>query len=119
MEIKQLIDEMNGMIMEGQILEAFEKFYDDDVVMQENNEEAREGKDANREYEKKFVDSIEEFHGANVEAVGIDEDNNKTLVQWEMDVTFKGGDRKKMKQIAVQKWKDGKVIKEQFYYDTK
>lgn len=119
MDVKNLVNEMNGMIMQGKLLDAFEEFYDENVVMQENNEEPRVGKDANREYEKKFVDSISEFHGANIEAVGVDEDNNKTLVQWEMDVTFKGGERKKMKQVAVQQWENGKIIREQFYYDPR
>ena len=36
--------------------------------------------------------------------------------EWEMDVTYKGAPRMKMCQVAVQKWQDGKIINERFYY---
>jgi len=49
MGIKEDVKEMNDMILAGQIMEAFEKFYADDVVMQENSDEPRVGKEVNRE----------------------------------------------------------------------
>jgi hypothetical protein len=33
-----------------------------------------------------------------------------------MDVSFKGGNRVQMRQVAVRTWKDGKVVHERFYY---
>ena len=32
------------------------------------------------------------------------------------DITFKDGNRVNMKQVAVQTWKDGKIIREDFYH---
>jgi hypothetical protein len=32
-------------------------------------------------------------------------------------VTFKGGQRMKLEQVAVRRWKDGKIVKERFYYN--
>ena len=54
------------MILEGKTLEAFEKFYAEDVVMQDNDYPARVGKDVNRQYEEAFVNGITEFRGAKV-----------------------------------------------------
>ena len=34
-----------------------------------------------------------------------------------MDVTFKGGARNKLAQIAVRTWNDGQVVRERFYYN--
>lgn len=120
MNLKEKIDEMNRMVASGQNMEAFEKFYHDEVVMQENNQPVTAGKAANREREKKaqeqMMASIEQFHGAEAIAVAVGE--NTTMVEWSFDMTYKGGKRSKMEQVAVQKWKDGKIIHERFYYPT-
>jgi hypothetical protein len=44
--------------------------------------------------------------------------DNVTTSEWEMDVTYKGAPRMKMCQVAVQKWKDGQIINERFYYSA-
>ena len=48
-DLRTLVDELNQMILEGKILDAFEKFYADDVVMQDNDYPVRVGKDMNRQ----------------------------------------------------------------------
>lgn len=108
--------ELNQAILGGDILGAFEKYYADDVVMQENAGEPRRGKDANRKHEEEFVNSMEEFHGAEITATAVNGD--VAFTEWVMDVTFKGGGRTKMQQVAVRRWKDGQVVFERFYYDT-
>jgi hypothetical protein len=40
-----------------------------------------------------------------------------TFSEWYMDVTFKNGQRAKMSQVAVRKWKNGKVAHERFFYN--
>ena len=54
-DLKTNVDQLNNMILEGKILDAFEKFYADDVVMQDNDYPVREGKELNRQYEESFV----------------------------------------------------------------
>jgi ketosteroid isomerase-like protein len=120
MNLKETVEEMNRMIISGQNMDAFEKYYHEDVVMQENNQPATAGKAANREREKKaqeqMMASVEQFHGAEAKSVAIGD--NTTMVEWSFDMTYKGGKRSKMEQVAVQKWKDGKIIHERFYYST-
>ena len=115
--IKDKVEDLVKMINEGKILEAFEKYYDDNVVMQENNTELRIGKDANREYEKAFVNGIVEFHEA--KTLGIATGENYSTVESFMDVTHKDWGRVARAQVAVQRWENGKIINEKFYYDTK
>ncbi len=117
MGIKEDVKELNDMILKGQVMEAFEKFYADDVVMQENSGELRVGKDICREFEKKFMESVEEFHGMKLNASAFSNDGEIAMNYWDMDVTFKGGKRKKSSQVSVQKWKDDKIVKERFFYD--
>ena len=101
-------------ILAGKIVETFDQFYADDIVMSENGADERVGKAANRVYEEQFVNSIEEFHGASTGDVLIDGD--KAAVEWTFDFTPKGGERVIQKQVALQTWKVGKVIKEVFYH---
>ena len=117
MGIKEDVKELNDMIMQGKGMEAFEKFYADDCTMQENSDEPRVGKDACREFEKQFMEMIEEFHGMNLNATAFSDDGEIAMNYWDMDVTMKGKPRKKSSQVAVQKWKDGKIIKERFFYN--
>ena len=100
-------------ILSGQILETFDTWYHDDVVMTENGANARVGKAANREYEQNFVENVQ-FHGAKTGRVVIDGDH--AAVEWEFDFTPTGGDRVVQKQVALQTWQDGKIIREDFYY---
>ncbi|HEX3033672.1 MAG TPA: SnoaL-like domain-containing protein [Thermodesulfobacteriota bacterium] len=116
MRLKELVEELNSMILKGQILEAFEKYYADDVVMQENEQPPTVGKDANREREKEFLAKITEFRGAEVKAVAIGDD--VTTVEWFFDYTHKDWGKKSYHQVAVQRWKDGKIVHERFYYGS-
>lgn len=114
--VADLDRKLNDQILAGQILEAFETFYADDVVMQENKKDPRHGKDENREYEKQFVGSVKEFHGAGVTASAVSGDVSFT--EWWMDITFQDGNRARLEQVAVRTWRDGKVARERFYYDS-
>lgn len=115
LDIRALDRELNETILGGGILEAFEKFYAEDCVMQENAEEPRVGKDVNREFEKAFLDSIAEFHGARL--LGSATGKDISFSEWQFDVTFKEGGRVLMSQATVRRWKDGKVSSERFYHN--
>ncbi len=58
----------------------------------------------------------EKFNQKVFKAVAVGDDT--TMVEWSFDMTYKGGQRSKMEQVAVQKWKDGKIIHERFYYSS-
>ena len=115
LDVRTLDKELNDMILQGKILEAFDKFYGDDVTMQENYDPPREGKAACREYELAFLDSVAEFHGMELLASATGKD--VSFSEWTMDVTFKEMGRVQMAQTAVRRWKDGKVASERFYYN--
>jgi ketosteroid isomerase-like protein len=114
MSIKAQVQSVIDGILKGKILETFDAYYADDVVMSENRTEERVGKAVNREYEIKFLENVQELHGAKVDRVVIDGDY--AAVEWSFDITFKDGNRVKMQQVAVQTWKDGKIIREDFYH---
>ncbi len=114
MDIEANVKDLNQMILEGKMMDAFEKYYADDVVMQEINMEPTVGKDANREREKKWLDGITDFRGAEVKNVAVGD--NVSMVEWFMDYSHKEYGDVTMDQVAVQNWKDGKIVKEVFYH---
>jgi ketosteroid isomerase-like protein len=114
MNIKTQVEAVIDGILAGKILETFDAYYANDVVMSENQTEERVGKALNREYEIKFLENILEFHGAEVGRVMVDGDH--AAVEWSFDITFKDGNRVNMQQVTVQTWKDGKIIREDFYH---
>lgn len=114
-DIRARVDDLNNGILEGRLLEVFDAYYDDDVVMSENgaHDESRVGKANNRAYEEYFVNHAV-FHGARVDDVIVD--GNKASVTWWMDIEFDGV-RFQRSQVAVQEWNDaGRIVKETFYY---
>ena len=113
---KELVLDLVKMIGEGKIMEAFEKYYADNIVMQENETAPRVGKDANRAFEEAFVGGITEFRESKV--LGITWGDNISMVESYMDATHKDWGVMKKTQVAVQRWENGKIVSEKFYYDT-
>lgn len=112
--IAELDRQLNAAILAGNALEAFEQFYADDVVMQENDAEPTVGKDANRAREKEFFNAITEFRGAEVLATATGE--NVSFSHWHMDYTHSEWGDRDYRQVAVRTWRNGKIVREVFHY---
>jgi hypothetical protein len=112
--IAELDKYLNDSILSGKAMEAFEKVYDDNIVMQENTEPEYRGKDFNRKREEEFLASVEAWHGGKVLASAVSGD--VSFSEWEMDISLKGVGRITMSQVAVRRWKDGKIVHERFYH---
>ncbi len=113
-DLKERVDALNAMIAQGKIMEAMREFYADDVVMGENDNPPYEGLAANLEREQQFVDNTQWF---GLELKGVALGDNLSMVRWWMDFHNKGyGQRLAFTQVAVQRWRDGKIYDERFYY---
>lgn len=108
------VNDLNSLILQGKAMEGFEKYYADDVVMQENSMPATAGKNANREREQAFFGGITEFRGAQIHDVAVNE--NVAMIVSSMDYTHKEYGVRNYTQVAVQHWKDGKIVNERFFY---
>jgi hypothetical protein len=63
-----------------------------------------------------LLQSINEVHDGGILSFADDAQNNKTMVESWMDLTFTNGIRIKMQQVAVQTWENGLIINEIFYH---
>lgn len=110
------VAELNALILEGRILDAFDKFYAPEVRMQDNDYPVREGFEVNRQYEEAFVNGLTEFRGAKVLNTLISDDI--VCVEWWFDYTHKDYGVRNYRQVAVQRWKNGQIVEEKFYYNN-
>lgn len=107
--------ELNQALQDQNVLETFDRFYADDVVMQENSREPCRGKAANRQRTLDWVGTVSQFHAARL--IGSAISGDRAYSEWEHDMTYKNGVRYQINEIAVRVWRDGKVVSEQFYWD--
>ena len=115
-DLRTNVDLLNQMVLEGKILDAFDKYYAEEVVMQDNDYPAREGKSLNRQYEESFVNGLTEFRGAKVLNTLVSDD--MAVTEWWFDYTHKDYGTRTYRQLAVQRWKNGKIVEEKFYYNN-
>jgi hypothetical protein len=111
--IKSLDNQLNDMILHGDLMQAFEKFYAENVEMIENMDSFK-GKEVNRSREQEFMSAIQKMDAC--ELLGHAISGDTTYTEWHMDVTFKNGQRSNMYQVAVRHWKDGQIVQERFYH---
>lgn len=72
------------------------------------------GIDAIRKKGQEFNEQVEEVHGGYVSDFLVA--GNHIACAMGMEVTFKGMGRTKIDEIAVYEVRDGKIVKEQFFY---
>jgi hypothetical protein len=114
---KERIEDIYQMLGQGQLLDAFDKYYAENVTMIEVGESVKEGKAVCRAAEVAFLGAIENFNGMGIEAIAASADGNTTMVEVWMDILFKGAPSNTvMKQVAVQKWHEGLIVEEKFYH---
>ena len=113
-DVRHRVDTLNTMIQQGRIMDAMDEFYADDVVMAENDAEPTVGLAANLERERDFVNNTQ-WHGLELQDVVVNGDTS--MVRWWLDFTNSNyGQRLAFTQVAFQRWVEGKIVEERFYY---
>ena len=114
--LQQRLNDLFGYIRQGKIIEAMNEFYDKDTVMQENANPPTKGLAANIEREKQFMSGVKELKAFTVTASGVGD--NVTFYESTSDFVTTSGVSGHVEQVSVAKWRNGKIVRERFYYDT-
>lgn len=118
MSVLENAQKLQQMLGEGKVMEAFEELYHENVQVYEMpTGEHRNGKDAQRKAIEGWMGMVQEHHGGGCNSITANEDTGITCAETWTDFTPKEGDRMKMQEVAVQKWQDGQIIEEKFYYN--
>lgn len=115
MPLADSVNDLNRMIEEGQILEAFETYYAEDVVMQEVGQEPRHGKEANRAYEQAWISGLKRISITH-KGVAVNEETGRVYVEAHYDFDHEKWGPLSYDQVAAQRWEDGKIVEETFYH---
>lgn len=122
MDTKQVGEKLVGLCREGKNLEALDTLYSPDIVSVEatsmpGNPAEQSGIDAVRGKNQEWFNN-HEVHSASAE--GPFPNGDRFAVKYHYDVTAKGGpmagQRFAMDEVAVYTVKDGKIVREEFFY---
>ena len=120
MTTQEVANRFNQLAQENKWMEIQDELYSDDAVSIEPPHAAAaglqnaQGRDALKRKAEEFNKSIEEMHSGycSEPVVG----GTHFAVAMGMDVTMKGAGRMSMDEIAVYEVKNGKIVKEQFFF---
>lgn len=111
-DIRTHDDQLNQMTKAGKILDALERFYDDDCTFQEGNQPVRRGRKAQHDHLSGFFATLKKFNGATLHSQGVGA--NTTLTEWTFDMVGPNGPIV-WNEILRRQWENGKVVSERYY----
>ncbi len=118
MTTQEVANKLVAYVRQGQIFEAQNELYGDDIVCIEPEgamaPHITKGKEAVAEKGKQFASMIEERHGGSCSdpIVG----GRYFSISMAIDCTLKGMGRQLFDEVCVYEVKDGKIAQEQFFY---
>ena len=109
------IHELNSLIVLYMYEEALDKFYDENIVIHENEDAPVVGLSAYKERAKKiFYNNVSNY---SAKLLNVIVSNELTACEWHYQFDHKIWGHWDKIQLSVQRWKDGKIIHERHYYD--
>ena len=104
----------------GHFFQAIDTLYDENIVSVEAAESPMfameiHGLEGVRDKNRRWSD-VNEVHS--VRAEGPYPHHDKFAVHWYFDVTPQGGQRVTFDEVAIYTIRDGKVVREEFFYDA-
>jgi len=120
MTIQEVANRLTNLCRQGKYEEAQRELYSDaaDSIEPPHSKGAQtvKGLDAIIKKGAEFQAMVEAVHGGSVSDPIIADDH--FAVALVLDITMKGMGRTKMEELCVYEVKDGKVVKEQFFYSS-
>jgi ketosteroid isomerase-like protein len=110
----ETVEAFYALVQHGQFLEAVDRFYDENIVSTDNNNDPTKGID-------NFRKAVEQF-AANtqlekLELLSTIIDQNLTVAHWHYIFTHKTFGKMDYRQVSVQRWSNGKIIQENHFYN--
>ncbi len=111
--LKALIEDLDRMVLAGNILGVVDRYFADDVVSQEGNAPPVRGKAANRARLEAFLSSLRAFNGATLHSYGVGDD--VTLSEYTFDLVAEDGTSLIWNEVIRRRWANGQVVDERYY----
>ncbi len=115
MSIKPQVVDLISLVEKGHTLEAMTRYYAENVAMQENVSPPSVGFAENYAREEAFYGSLQALK---FNLVSVVVEGDRAVINWVFDYTTADGTSYRMDEIAIQTWRDGKIVHERYIYDT-
>lgn len=120
MRAQEVANRLVELCRQGKNADAITELYDEDIVSIEPEGSPMPGKtvgkDAVMENTRKWYDSVQEMHNVQVSNPQIA--GNFFACTMSVDATYKERGRNQMDELCVFEVNDGKIVFEQFFYNT-
>lgn len=118
MTTRDIANRLNELFKENKWMEVQDELFSEDAISIEPDHspglKIAEGLDAIKKKGRDFNEMVEEVHGGYASEPIVA--GNHIALTMGFDATYKGMGRQKMDEIVVYEVKDGKIVKEQFFY---
>jgi hypothetical protein len=120
MRAQEVANRLVQLCREGKNVDAIHELYDENIVSIEPEGSPMGGKTVGRDAvlasTNQWFSSVEELHSAQISDPIVAGDFFAcTMI---IDATYKGQGRNTMEEVCVFEVKDGKIVKDQFFYKT-
>ncbi len=122
MNTQQIAERLVALCREGQYEQVYDELFADDAENIEMPAMANgplgnaKGLDAIRAKGKAWGEAVEQVHGGSVGEPSVS--GNWFSVPMSLDVTMKGQGRMQMEEMCLYQVRDGRIVREQFFYDA-
>ena len=113
MTIQESLEQMNSLISQGQIIEAVDRFFHDDIVTQEARSDLIEGKAQKRQGLVEFSNGIDAVRGITVHNNAVD--GNTTYSEYTFKFDMKDGGKIDWHEVVSRKWAANKIVEERYF----
>jgi hypothetical protein len=98
-------------------VEAIQEFYTEQASMQENHEPPRVGRDQLVAHEARALSMAASVTSQCVRPMLVN--GNYVVIRWIFEFTGHDGSRRRIEELAWQRWEGERIAQEQFFYDPK
>ncbi len=116
MEVRDRVQELLEFFKSNPPVErVYERFYDENVVVQENLQPPRIGRTLSIERQQRMNANVKEIHDFQIGAVLVD--GNRSVIEMHLELTTRDGYRIRLEEVGMQTWENGLIIHERYFYD--
>ncbi len=105
------------LVTSGRSVEAIERFYAEDVTVFENRELARAGRSECAADERRHLAAQPDPPRMRAVHWAVNEADGVAFIEWLIRFTSSQGRPMRLEEVAVQKWENGLIVEERFYYE--
>jgi ketosteroid isomerase-like protein len=120
MNAQEVASRLVQLCREGKNVEAINELYDDNIVSIEPEGSPMQrktvGKQAVLESTNRWFDSVEQLHNVDISNPLVSD--NFFACTMKIDATYKEQGRNVMNELCVFEVRDGKIVNDQFFYNT-